>query len=85
MGACRKNFLSEDRQANYLENTMKKLALAAALTFGATAAMAGSYAKDEVVMEPVVVVEETAQSSSSAGILIPLALLVLLAAAASSN
>ena len=48
---------------------MKKLALAAVFAGAATTAFAGSYksyAKDEVVMEPVVVVEETQEASSSA-------------------
>ena len=70
---------------NYLEDKMKKLALAVALTAAGTSAMAGSYAKDDVVMEPVVVVEETAQASSSAGILVPLILLALVAAAISAD
>ncbi|MCT4556870.1 MAG: ferrochelatase [Pelagimonas sp.] len=61
---------------------MKKLALAAVFAGAASTAMAGSYAKGEVEMEPVVVVEETKQSSSSAGILIPLLLVAVLAAAA---
>ena len=61
---------------------MKKLALAAVLAGAASTAMAGSYAKDDVEMEPVVVVEEAAQSSSSAGILIPLLLIAVVAAAA---
>lgn len=68
---------------NYLEDKMKKLALAVALTAAGTSAMAGSYAKDDVVMEPVVVVEEAAASSSSAGLIIPLVVIALLAAAAS--
>ena len=65
----------------YLEKNMKKIAFAAAFS---VSAMAGNYAKDDVVMEPVVVVEETAASSSSAGILIPLALLAVVAAAAAN-
>jgi hypothetical protein len=68
----------------YLEKNMKKIAFAAAFAVSATSAMAGNYAKDDVVMEPVVVVEETAASSSSAGILIPLALLAVVAAAAAN-
>ncbi|GGA99951.1 hypothetical protein GCM10011324_07720 [Allosediminivita pacifica] len=85
MGACRKVY-NGPRRANCLEDTMKKLALAAAFAGAATTAMAGSYeapAKDYVVMEPEVVVEETQQSSSSAGILIPLVLIAVVAAAAS--
>ncbi len=63
---------------------MKKIALAAVFAGAATTAFAGSYksyAKDEVVMEPVVVVEETQEASSSAGILIPLLLIAIVAAA----
>jgi hypothetical protein len=61
---------------------MKKLVLAAAFAGAASTAMAGSYAKDDVLMEPVGVVDEAAASSSSAGIIIPLVVLALLAAAA---
>ncbi len=60
---------------------MKKLALAAVLTAAASTAFAGSYAKDEVYMEPAVVVEEAAASSSSAGVIIPLILLAVVIAA----
>ena len=70
---------------DYLEDNMKKLVLAAVLAGTASTAMAGSYAKDDVVMEPVVVVEETQQSSSSAGIVIPLLLIAVIAAAASAD
>ncbi len=66
----------------YLEDNMKKLALAAVFAGAASTAMAGSYAKDDVMMEPVVVVEEAAQSSSSAALLIPLLLIAIIAAAA---
>jgi hypothetical protein len=66
----------------YLEDNMKKLALAAVFAGAASTAMAGSYAKGEVEMEPVVVVEEAQQSSSAAGILIPLAVVAIIAAAA---
>jgi hypothetical protein len=65
-----------------LENIMKKLALAAVFAGAASTAMAGSYAKDDVMMEPVVVVEEAAASSSAAGILIPLLLVAVIAAVA---
>jgi hypothetical protein len=61
---------------------MKKIALAAVFIGAASTAFAGSYAKDEVVMEPMVIVEETAESSSSAGILIPLLLVAIIAAVA---
>lgn len=72
------------KAGEYLEDIMKKLALAAAFGVAATSAMAGSYAKDDVVMEvePVVVVEETQASSSSAALLIPLLLIAIVAAAA---
>ncbi|MCT4608247.1 MAG: ferrochelatase [Pelagimonas sp.] len=63
---------------------MKKLALAAVFAGAASSAMAGSYAKGEVEMEPVVVVEETKQSSSNAGIVVPLLLVAIIAAAASN-
>jgi len=66
----------------FLEDNMKKLALAAVFAGAASTAFAGSYAKDEVVMEPVVVVEDTKEASSSAAILIPLLLLAIVAAAA---
>ncbi|MCH2094432.1 MAG: ferrochelatase [Rhodobacteraceae bacterium] len=62
---------------------MKKLALAAVLTAAASTAFAGSYAKDDVVMEPAVVEVETAASSSAAGIVIPLVMLALVLAVAS--
>lgn len=59
---------------------MKKIALATALTFGASVAMAGGLA--EPIMEPEVVEAQT--SSSAPGIVIPLLLLVVVAAAAAS-
>ncbi len=79
MGACR---ALSAAPGEHLEDIMKKLALAVAFAGAASTAMAGSYAKDDVVMEPVVVVEEAAQSSSSAGLLIPLLLIAIVAAAA---
>jgi hypothetical protein len=60
-----------------LEDTMKKLALAAVLSVVATGAFAGGYV--EPVIEPVVIVEDT--SSSAGGILVPILALVLIAAA----
>lgn len=59
---------------------MKKLALAAALSLTASAALAGGLA--EPVLEPAVVEAKTA---SSGGIIIPLLLLVVVAAAVASN
>ena len=56
-----------------LEVTMKKIALAAALSVAATTAFAGGMA--EPVMEPEVVAAET--SSSAGGIVVPLLLLLV--------
>ncbi len=64
----------------HLEVTMKKIALAAALSVAATTAFAGGMA--EPVMEPAVV---EAGASSSGGIILPLLLLVAVAAAVASN
>jgi hypothetical protein len=66
----------------HLEDSMKKIVLAAAFAGAATSAMAGSHAKGDVVMEPVVVVEEAEQTSTAAAILIPLLLVAVVAAAA---
>ena len=63
-----------------LEVTMKKIALAAALSVAATTAFAGGMA--EPVMEPAVV---EAGTSSSGGIILPLILLGAVAAAVASN
>ena len=60
---------------------MKKIALAAALSFAASTAFAGGMA--EPVMEPEVVAAAT--SSSSGGIIIPLLLLLVVAAAVSGG
>ena len=80
MGACR---AAEIHAAGeYLEDNMKKLALAAVFAGAASTAFAGAHGKDEVIMEPVVVVEEAAASSSSAALLIPLLLIAIVAAAA---
>ncbi len=65
---------------NNLEVTMKKIALAAALSVAATTAFAGGMA--EPVMEPAVV---EAGTSSSGGMILPLLLLVAVAAAVASN
>ena len=64
---------------------MKNLALAAAMTAAASTAYAGSYAKDDVIIEAPVIVEETTQASTSAGILVPLILLALVVAVASAD
>ena len=65
-----------------LEESMKKLVLAAALTGVATFASAGSM--EEPMMEPEVVIETVEESSSSSnGLIIPLILVALIAAAAS--
>jgi len=60
----------------YLEDTMKSIALAAALSIAATSAFAG--AMTEPVMEPEVIVED---SSSSGGVLVPLLILLIVWAA----
>jgi hypothetical protein len=65
---------------DYLEVTMKKLVLAAALTAAASTAFAGSMA--EPVVEPVVIEEDA--GSSAPGVWVPLLLLVIVAAAASA-
>jgi hypothetical protein len=64
-----------------LEDTMKKLALAAALSIVATGAFAGGVA--ETAVAPVVIAEDT--SSSAGGILVPLLALILIAAAVAAN
>jgi hypothetical protein len=63
-----------------LEINMKKVALAAALSFAATSAFAGGMS--EPVIEPMIVEAET--SSSDGGLLIPIALLLVIAAVASN-
>jgi FtsH-binding integral membrane protein len=64
------------------DQTMKKIALAAALSLATTSAFAGGMA--EPVMEPEVVAAKT--SSSAGGIIVPLLLLLVVAAAiAGSN
>lgn len=74
MGACCSHALR--MVGYYLEDKMKKLALAAVLAGTATAASAGSYA--EPVIEAPVIVEET--SSSSVGIVLPLIAIAVIAA-----
>jgi hypothetical protein len=64
-----------------LEDTMKKLALAAALSVAATSAFAGGYV--EPVLEPVVIVEET--TSSAGGVIVPILALILIAAAIAAD
>ncbi len=67
----------------YLEESMKKLALAAVITgVAATAALAGGV--EAPIMEAPVIVEETA-AGSAGGLLVPLILLALLAAAIANN
>ena len=66
---------------------MKKIALAAALSFAATSAFADGHSKmgkySEPVIEPAVVVAET--KSSSAGIIVPIMVLLIIAAAAAAR
>ena len=62
---------------------MKKIALAAALSLGATTAFAGGMA--EPIMEPAPIVEETQAASSSGGIVVPLLILLVVVAAVASN
>lgn len=62
----------------------KTVAIAAALTFGASAAFAGGMA-EPIEMAPVEIIEDTAGSSSSAGLIVPLILIALIAAAAGSS
>lgn len=79
MGALTLRIVRE--KGRILEDTMKKLALAAALSVVATGAFAGGYV--EPVIEPVVVVEDT--SSSAGGILVPVLALLLIAAAVAAD
>ena len=60
---------------------MKKVALAAALSFAATTAFAGTM--EEPIVEPEVIVEDT--SSSAGGILVPLLFVALVAAAIAAD
>jgi len=79
LGALNLRVMRDD--GRILEDTMKKLALAAALSVVATGAFAGGVV--EPVVEPVVIVEDT--STSAGGILVPLLALVLIAAAVAAN
>ena len=79
MGALTLRIVREE--GRILEDTMKKLALAAALSVVATGAFAGGYVQP--VIDPVVIVEDT--SSSAGGILVPILALILIAAAVASN
>jgi hypothetical protein len=69
------------KKGRILEDIMKKLALAAALSVVATGAFAGGMVQP--VIEPVVIVEDT--SSSAGGILVPVLALILIAAAIHHN
>ncbi|GAA5076462.1 hypothetical protein GCM10023209_25670 [Roseibacterium beibuensis] len=80
MGAL--NLCMSRKKGRILEDTMKKLALAAALSVVATGAFAGGYVEPTVV-EPVVIVEDT--SSSAGGIIVPVIALILIAAALHHN
>jgi hypothetical protein len=71
----------QGRALDKLENKMKKIALAAALSLAATSSFAGGVV--EPVMEPEVVAKAT--SSSAGGIIVPLLLLLVIAAAISST
>jgi len=74
--------VSENRAiGRILEENMKKLALAAAISLAATSAFAGSVAPPK--MEPAVVAQDT--SSSSSGIVIALLVLLVLGAAVANN
>lgn len=69
------------RKGHILEDAMKKLALAAALSIVATGAFAGGVAAPAVA--PVVIAEDT--SSSAGGVLVPVLALILIAAAVANN
>ena len=75
------NLCMSYKKGRILEDTMKKLALAAALSVVATGAFAGGYV--EPVIEPVVIVEDT--SSSAGGIIVPVLALLLIAAVLHHN
>lgn len=64
---------------------MKKIALAAALSFAATSAFAGGNTSkfSDPVIEPAVVVQET--RASSGGIIVPIMLLLVIAAAVAAR
>jgi len=74
--------LPKVQQTENLEDTMKSIALAAAISLAASTAFAGSYA--EPVMEEEVLVEE-ASSSSAGGVVVGLVVLLVLWAAAQNR
>ena len=61
--------------------TMKKIALAAALSVSASTAFAGNM--EAPIMEAPIIVEEAKAASSSSNIIVPLLILAVLAAALS--
>jgi hypothetical protein len=75
------NLCMTHKTGRILEDIMKKLALAAALSVVATGAFAGGMVQP--VVEPVVIVEDT--SSTAGGILVPILALILIAAAIHHN
>jgi hypothetical protein len=75
------NFRNNAFEGRILEDIMKKIALAAALSVAATGAFAGGVV--EPVIAPVVIEENT--SSSAGGILVPILALILIAAAVAAN
>jgi len=80
LGACGGvNTFTHYAASKFLEDNMKSIALAAALSLAATSAFAGSYVA-EPMMEPAVMVEK-ASSSSGGGVLVPLIVLLVLVAA----
>ena len=66
----------------FLEDTMKKFVIAAAISVVATSAFAGGMSEPVMEMAPMM---EEASSSSASGILLPILLLALVAAAVSAN
>ena len=62
--------------------TMKKIALAAALSVSASTAFAGNM--EAPMMEAPIIVEEAVAGSSSSGIIVPLLILAVVAAAVAS-
>lgn len=74
--------LDSNMQGKLMENhTMKKIALAAALSLAASTAFAGGLAAP--IVEPEVV--EAQASSSAPGLIVPLLLLVLVGAAVAAS
>jgi hypothetical protein len=70
--------------SHLLEVTMKKLALATALSLATTSAFAGGF-EQPVPETPPIAVEGPTRTSSSGGIIVPLLLLLVVAAAVASN